>query len=127
MPRLKEGKPKTPFMNVYMDQEMQVLVKEEAKKRGVGVSELVRQAVSLYLTGQSSWQDWLKNPDEYIKKAQVGENPPESWEDFYRQSTFLFLACSKLVELWKQRLLEKMKAQAEGKSLEEWSKQNLYE
>jgi len=126
MPRTKPGKPKTPFLNVYMDPEMQALVKAEAKRRGIAISELIRQAVSLYLTGQVSWQDWASNPEELIKRSQGGENPPETWEDFYKQSTFLFLATSKLVELWRQRLIDKAKAEAEGKTLEEYYRERIW-
>ncbi|BBL83073.1 hypothetical protein CSW23_09435 [Thermus scotoductus] len=126
MPRTKPGKPKAPLLSVYMDQEMQALIKAEAQKRGIAVSELVRQAVSLYLTGQISWQEWANNPEEFIKRSQGGENPPETWEDFYKQSTFLFLAASKLVETWRQRLILKAKAEAGGKTLEEYMKENLW-
>lgn len=120
-------KPRTPYMNIYMDPEMQILIKQEAQKRGIGASELVRQAVSLFLTGTTEWHSLLTSPEKHLESTQSGENPPESWEEFYRQSTYLFLATSKLVETWRQRLINKAKAEAEGLTLEEWIRKHLHE
>lgn len=119
--------PKTPFLSVYMDQEIQALLKKEAERRGMGISELVRMAVSYYLTGLP-WHEWLReDPEKLLEKAQEGEIRPQSWDEFYRMSTLLFLATGKLVESWRQYLINKAKAEAEGLTYEEWLRKHIDE
>lgn len=122
----KKSSYKSPYLGVYMDPTMQALIRQEAEKRGIGVSELVRRAVSLYLTGEPSLEAWASLKENLIQKASQGEVFPESWEEFYKLSTFLFLGASKQVERWRQYLINKAKAEAEGLTYEEWVRKNVY-
>ena len=118
---------KSPYLGVYMDPEMQAMVRQEAEKRGIGVSELVRRAVSLYISGEPSLETLALSREEIIAKAAKGEVRPESWEEFFKLSTYLFLGASKQVEIWRQYLIDKAKAEAEGLTYEEWLRKNIDE
>ncbi|MGC8904028.1 CopG family transcriptional regulator [Thermus sp.] len=123
----KRKLPRTPYMHIYMDPEIQALIKEEAERRGMNTSELIRTAVSLYLTGLP-WQEWIRqDPEKFLEKAKEGEIKPQSWDDFYRMSTLVFIGTSKLVESWRQYLINKAKAEAEGLTYEEWLRKNIDE
>jgi|GEM_PF-3548396 len=123
----KKDSYKSPYLGVYMDQTMQALIRQEAEKRGIGVSELVRRAVSLYLAGEPSLEEWASLKEDLIQKGAQGEVFPESWEEFYKLSTYLFLGASRQVERWRQYLIDKAKAEAEGLTYEEWLRKNIDE
>lgn len=115
----KRLKPRTPYINVYMDPEMQVLIKREAAKRGIGSSELVRQAVSLYLARTQEWQSLLREPENSYEFSQLAETPPESWQEFYERSTWLLLGVAGLIQAWRRVLIKKNEAQTKGLYLTE--------
>ena len=96
MRRVAENRvPKTPFLSVYMDQELQALLKREARARGMGISELVRVAVARYLAGVDSL-------DEALAFGQA--NYPTSWEEYYRKVDALFRAAAAQAEAWRRHL-----------------------
>ena len=87
--------PKSPYLGVYMDQELQALLKREARARGMGISELVRVAVARYLAGVDSL-------DEALAFGQA--NYPTSWEEYYRKVDALFRAAAAQAEAWRRHL-----------------------
>lgn len=115
----KRRKPRTPYISVYMDPEMQVLIKQEATKRGIGSSELVRQAVSLYLARTQEWQSLLREPESSYELSQLAETPPETWQEFYERSTWLLLGVAGLIQAWRRVLIKKNEAQTKGPYLTE--------
>ncbi|WP_135257651.1 ribbon-helix-helix domain-containing protein [Thermus caldilimi] len=115
----KRLKPRTPYISVYMDPEMQVLIKQEAAKRGIGLSELIRQAVSLYLARTQEWQSLLREPESSYEFSQLAETPPESWQEFYERSTWLLLGVAGLIQAWRRVLIKKNEAQTKGLYLTE--------
>ena len=95
MRRVAENRvPKTPFLSVYMDQELQALLKREARARGMGISELVRVAVARYLAGVDSLDE----------APSVQANYPTSWEEYYRKVDALFRAAAAQAEAWRRHL-----------------------